>query len=66
MKKLAHLFPALADYVSEYQASRNNTTRYSLTPEDNSDYLSPLEFFEKNGRVYDGTRGINIRSNYYV
>ena len=43
--KLAHLFPMLADQVSSYQASRNNLTLYGITPEDNTDYNSPLEFF---------------------
>ena len=45
--KIAHKFPALADVVSDYQGSRNNLTFYGVTPEDRSDYTSPLEFFEK-------------------
>lgn len=45
--KIAHKFPALADIVSDYQGSRNNLTFYGATPEDRSDYTSPLEFFEK-------------------
>ena len=45
--KVAHLFPALADKVSEYQGSRNNLTFYGLTPADNTDYDSPLDFFER-------------------
>jgi len=46
-EKLAHLYPQLADRVSTYQSSRNNLTFYGMTPADNSDYTSPLEFFEK-------------------
>ena len=45
--KLAHAFPALADKVSEYQASRDNLTVYGATPLDASDYVTPLAFFEK-------------------
>lgn len=45
--KIAHLFPALADKVSGYQDSRNCLTFYGLTPEDRSDYGTPLEFFDK-------------------
>lgn len=45
--KIAHLFPALADVVSEYQSSRDNLTFYGATPADNTDYATPLEFFEK-------------------
>lgn len=46
-QKLAHLYPQLADKVSEYQASRNNLTFYGETPADGSDYKAPLDFFEK-------------------
>lgn len=45
--KVAHLFPALADIVSGYQDSRNCLTFYGTTPSDRSDYVSPLEFFDK-------------------
>lgn len=45
--KLAHLFPLLADVVSDYQSSRNNLTVYGETPKDDADYASPKEFFEK-------------------
>lgn len=45
-ERLAHLFPALADVVSEFQNSRNNLTVYGVTPRDSSDYDSPLAFFE--------------------
>lgn len=45
--KLAHLFPALADKVSDYQSARNNLTFYGLTPADNTDYASPMDFFER-------------------
>lgn len=44
--KIAHLFPALADKVSGFQDSRNNLTFYGLTPADNTDYATPLDFFE--------------------
>jgi len=44
---LAHYFPVLADKVSSYQGSRNCLTVYGLTPEDSSDYETPLAFFEK-------------------
>ena len=45
--KLAHKFPALSDFVSDYQASRNCTSIYGLTPRDESEYTSPLEIFNK-------------------
>lgn len=45
--KLAHLFPKLADLVSEYQSSRNCLSGYGLTPADLTDYPSPQDFFEK-------------------
>ena len=45
--KVAHLFPSLADVVSDYQASRNNKTIYGLTPRDETEYSSPMEFFER-------------------
>jgi ferritin len=44
--KIAHLFPALADVVSDYQSSRNNKTVYGLTPRDDTEYSTPIEFFE--------------------
>lgn len=43
----AHLYPLLADQISDYQGSRNNLTGYPDTPADFSDYNTPLEFFEK-------------------
>lgn len=43
--KLAHLFPQLADVVSGFQDSRGALTAYGLTPEDVTDYESPLDFF---------------------
>jgi len=45
--KVAHLFPMLADTVSEYQSSRNNKTIYGITPRDETEYASPMEFFKK-------------------
>ena len=44
--KLAHLYPSLADKISSYQGFRNNLTFYGVTPADNSDYTSPLDFFD--------------------
>lgn len=46
-QSVAHLFPKLADVVSEYKDARNVSTIYPLTPEDASVYNSPTEFFEK-------------------
>jgi hypothetical protein len=46
-QKIAHLFPNLGDVVSSYQASRSCLTVYGLTPKDDSDYISPKEFFDK-------------------
>jgi hypothetical protein len=43
----AHLYPLLADQISDYQGSRNNLTGYPDTPADFSDYDTPLSFFEK-------------------
>ncbi len=45
--KLAHLYPKLADVISDYQGARNMLTIYGLTPEDKTDYISPLDFFER-------------------
>jgi ferritin len=45
--KLAHLYPKLADVISDYQGARNNLTVYGATPLDSIDYNSPQEFFEK-------------------
>jgi hypothetical protein len=45
--RLAHLYPKLADVISDYQADRDTETIYGLTPLDESDYNVPLEFFEK-------------------
>ena len=45
--KLAHLFPKLADVVSDFQGDRNCLTIYGETPTDASDYNVPTEFFEK-------------------
>lgn len=44
--KVAHLFPQLADVVSDYQSQRNNLTIYGATPFDATDYPTPLKFFE--------------------
>ena len=46
-EKLAHLFPLIADFVSEYQSERNCLTVYGFTPLDDTEYRSPQEFFEK-------------------
>lgn len=45
--KLAHLFPMLADMVSGFQDGRGALTAYGFTPEDISDYETPLDFFNK-------------------
>lgn len=45
--KLAHLFPKLADVVSEYQADRNCLTFYGATPADDTMYSDALVFFKK-------------------
>jgi ferritin len=45
--KLAHLYPALADLISEYQGMRDNLTVYGLTPLEDTDYASPLELFNR-------------------
>jgi Ferritin-like domain len=45
--KLAHLYPLLADKISDFQNSRDNLSIYPETPIGNEDYSTPLEFFEK-------------------
>lgn len=45
--KLAHLYPALADMISDYQGARNVLTVYGLTPLDDTDYSSPLDYFNR-------------------
>lgn len=45
--KLAHLYPKLADNVSDYQGARDCLTVYGETPLDDSDYTTPLDFFNK-------------------
>lgn len=46
----SHLYPLLGDIISDYQGSRNCLTVYPMTPEDASDYNTPLELFN---RFYD-------------
>jgi ferritin len=46
-KKLAHLYPQIADKLSTYQSQRNNLTMYPQTPMDSTDYPTPLSFFER-------------------
>lgn len=43
--KLAHIFPAFADKISEFQSSRGNLTIYPQTPIGDSDYSSVGEIF---------------------
>lgn len=43
--RLAHLYPNIADLVSDYMAERNCTTIYNETPAGNQDYDSPLDCF---------------------
>jgi ferritin len=45
--KLAHLYPKLADVISDYQSARDCLTIYGETPLDDSDYNSPLDIFNK-------------------
>lgn len=44
--KLAHRFPTIADFLSDYQNDRNNLTIYPETPIGNEDYNTPLELFQ--------------------
>ncbi len=43
----SHKYPLLADKISDYQGSRNNLTVYPATPEDASDYDTPLDLFNR-------------------
>lgn len=45
---IAHLYPLLADRVSEIQKTYNMVTTYHETPLGKKDFVSPLEFFEYN------------------
>ena len=49
---LAHSPLALADLIGDYQDQRNALTNYGLVPEDNTDYDSVLEMFEKSLEVW--------------
>jgi hypothetical protein len=49
-QKFSHRFPILGDIISDYQGSRNCLTVYPATPEDASDYATPLDLFNK---LYD-------------
>ena len=44
---LAHVYPKLADIIGDYMDGRDTLTGYGLTPADNTDYASPLDFFQK-------------------
>lgn len=43
----SHLYPLLADKISDYQGSRDNLTIYPDTPKDDSDYPDILSLFKK-------------------
>ena len=43
--RLAHLYPTIADIISDYMAQRNCTTIYGETPAGNQEYDSPLDCF---------------------
>ena len=45
-ERLAHLFPKMADVISDYQSKRNTLTIYPQTPIGEEDYISPMVFFE--------------------
>lgn len=43
--RLAHLYPNIADLVSDYMAERNSTTIYGATPVGDQNYDSPMDCF---------------------
>lgn len=43
--RLAHLYPNIADLVSDYMAERNSTTIYKETPRGDQDYDNPIDCF---------------------
>lgn len=45
--KLAHLYPKLADVISDYQGDRNCLSDYGDTPQDITKYSSAQDFFER-------------------
>ena len=45
--KLAHLYPILADDISEYMDARDCTTIYEETPKGDQDYDTALDCFNK-------------------
>lgn len=52
---LAHKYPLLADNVSDILTENGLTTKYLETLEDNTSYVSPLEFFESNVASHEDT-----------
>ena len=45
--RIAHVYPKIADVISDYQSDRNCLSVYPATPLDETDYQSPTDFFEK-------------------
>lgn len=43
--RLAHLYPRIADFISDYMAERNCTTIYGATPVGDQKYDKPLDCF---------------------
>lgn len=46
-EKICHLAPDLADFISEFQDSRNCLSVYPATQIGNKNYQNPLEFFQE-------------------
>lgn len=72
---LAHRFPIdWSDTISEIQSKYNIITEYLETPTDNSDYETPINFFEKNLQYHENTYNLlcdtiriaNINADYNV
>jgi hypothetical protein len=49
--RIAHIFPKIADVISDYQGDRDAISGYPETPLDETDYATPTSFFE---RLLDG------------
>ena len=45
--RVAHIYPKLADIISDYQSSRDCLSVYGLTPLEETDYNDPMEIFDR-------------------
>ena len=63
---LAHLYPILADEISDYMDARNCTVIYGETPVGNQNYETPKECFEKMLKLNLELETLTIEAIKYV